>query len=114
MNLIRQTGIHVKGLKQPVIVTEVPLGKRVQLFVYSHRSNKWYSQATPEPFNAETEDGVKVSGVAGDVVLGNTAHKTGRYDVVAIALDGDPIWGATDTLPVGEFSNELFFHRRGL
>lgn len=87
---------HVVGIKQTVVVTNPPEGKRVQLFVYSFRSRLWYSQPSDVVF------------------LGDTQHCRGLYRVVAVALDGPAVWGRRKALPTGKRSNSVIVHRTTL
>lgn len=87
--------MHIKGLKKKVkgrihaiTVADQPAGKRVQVFVFSQRSKMYYPQ---KPLDGDT----------GIVVLGDAAHKRGRYIVSAVALTDKAKWTPVCHLPDG-------------
>jgi hypothetical protein len=92
---------HAYHVRASVLVSGVPEGKRVQVFVYSFRSGFWYSQSTP--IDGQTT-----------VYLGNNQHKHGHYGIIAVALDQPAVWGRRSCLPDGEQSNTLHVHRHAV
>jgi hypothetical protein len=90
----------VRGLRHTVKVVDAPPDRTVQVFVLSYRSGLYYPQ---DPV---------VDGTT-EVVLGNAEHNTGKYSVVAVALDREAEWGPKMFLPTGERSNVLKVRRFG-
>lgn len=105
---VTQGEINVTGLTHFIGIEEAPAGKRIQVFVYSKRSKKWYAQ--PNPIVNMTDPTRLIC----EVTLGNAEFTTGHYKVVAVVLDGEPVWGEQTYLPHGVYSEQVRFHRIGL
>ena len=93
-----QTPHSAKSLTHPVAVVGAPEGKAVQVFVHSRRTGLYYPQS---PFT-------------GTVTLGDVKHRTGKYQVVAVALSGKPEWEPTASLPAGDVTPHYPVRRHGI